>query len=94
MKSTRVITRRGGIKSAPKFGSFAVTLTQLNKAVLVAKKEIIQQVQKILQSEKRKGQVEIILAGDALLKRLNREFAGKNKTTDVLSFPFNENVSP
>ncbi len=47
-----------------------------------------------MKAEKRKGQVEIILAGDGLLRRLNKEFAGKNKTTDVLSFRFNESVSP
>jgi len=94
MKSTRATTKRGGIRSAPKFGNIAVTLTHLKQAVPVAKSRIIQQVQKILQAEKRKGQVEIILAGDALLKRLNKEFAGKNKTTDVLSFSFEENITP
>jgi probable rRNA maturation factor len=30
--------------------------------------------------------VVIVLAGDATLRRLNREFRGKDKTTDVLSF--------
>ena len=33
------------------------------------------------------GQVDVLLAGDATLKRLNRQFRGKNKPTDVLSFP-------
>jgi probable rRNA maturation factor len=33
------------------------------------------------------GEVQVLLAGDATLKRLNREFRGKNKVTDVLSFP-------
>lgn len=33
------------------------------------------------------GEVDVLLAGDAELKRLNREFRGKNKSTDVLSFP-------
>ena len=93
MKNTRAGIKRGDIRKAPKFGNIAITLTQIKKAVPVAKKEIIRQVQKILQAEKRNGQVEIILAGDALLKRLNKEFAGKNKTTDVLSFPFEENVA-
>lgn len=32
-------------------------------------------------------QVSIVLAGDATLRRLNRDFRGKNTTTDVLSFP-------
>ena len=34
-----------------------------------------------------KGEVEVLLAGDRTLRRLNREFRGKNKPTDVLSFP-------
>ncbi len=34
-----------------------------------------------------KGEVEGLLAGDRTLRRLNREFRGKNKATDVLSFP-------
>jgi probable rRNA maturation factor len=33
------------------------------------------------------GEVQVLLAGDATLKRLNREFRGKNTATDVLSFP-------
>src|SRR3977135_3800795 len=33
------------------------------------------------------GDVEVLLTSDAELKRLNRSFRGKNKATDVLSFP-------
>src|ERR1700730_10186411 len=33
------------------------------------------------------GQVDVLLTSDAELKRLNRSFRGKNKATDVLSFP-------
>jgi probable rRNA maturation factor len=33
------------------------------------------------------GEVEVLLADDATLKRLNKTFRGKNKATDVLSFP-------
>lgn len=31
--------------------------------------------------------VAIVLAGDAAVRRLNRQFRGKDQTTDVLSFP-------
>lgn len=34
-----------------------------------------------------KGSVDILLADDLTLRRLNRSFRGKNKATDVLSFP-------
>lgn len=33
------------------------------------------------------GSVSVLLTGDAEIQRLNREFRGKNKATDVLSFP-------
>lgn len=33
------------------------------------------------------GDVEVLLTSDLELKRLNRAFRGKNKATDVLSFP-------
>ena len=33
------------------------------------------------------GEVTVLLADDARLKALNRSFRGKNKATDVLSFP-------
>jgi probable rRNA maturation factor len=33
------------------------------------------------------GELALVLAGDRLLRRLNREFRGKDIPTDVLSFP-------
>ena len=33
------------------------------------------------------GEVEVLLADDPTLRRLNKSFRGKNKSTDVLSFP-------
>jgi probable rRNA maturation factor len=33
------------------------------------------------------GQVSVLLATDAAVRKLNRQFRGKNKATDVLSFP-------
>jgi probable rRNA maturation factor len=34
-----------------------------------------------------RGQVTVLLTTDAAIRKLNRQFRGKNKTTDVLSFP-------
>src|SRR5262245_41263832 len=36
----------------------------------------------------------IVLAGDAAVRRLNRQFRGKDRTTDVLSFPAGGDVLP
>ncbi len=34
-----------------------------------------------------RGEVDVLLTGNSTLRRLNREFRGKDKPTDVLSFP-------
>jgi probable rRNA maturation factor len=39
------------------------------------------------------GEVDVLLADDSTLRRLNRTFRGKNKPTDVLSFPAPEEIS-
>jgi len=38
------------------------------------------------------GEVDVLLAGDRTLRRLNREYRGKDKATDVLSFPAAEEL--
>jgi probable rRNA maturation factor len=40
-----------------------------------------------------RGEVEVLLSDDATLRRLNRSFRGKNKSTDVLSFPTPAEIS-
>jgi probable rRNA maturation factor len=39
------------------------------------------------------GAVDVLLTSDAALKNLNRSFRGKNKPTDVLSFPAPEEIA-
>ena len=41
--------------------------------------------------EKNTFEFTILLSGDNAVKKLNKEFRKKNKTTDILSFPFHEN---
>src|SRR4051794_4159153 len=36
---------------------------------------------------KLRGEVSVLLTTDTAIRRLNRQFRGKNKATDVLSFP-------
>lgn len=42
---------------------------------------------------KLRGQVSVLLTTDKEIKRLNRQFRGKNKATDVLSFPALTHIS-
>jgi probable rRNA maturation factor len=39
------------------------------------------------------GEVDVLLTSDAALRRLNRDFRGKDKPTDVLSFPTPEEMA-
>jgi probable rRNA maturation factor len=39
------------------------------------------------------GEVDVLLADDLTLRRLNRSFRGKNKSTDILSFPSPDEIS-
>tara|TARA_B100000035_G_C20790406_1_gene460970 strand:- start:123 stop:593 length:471 start_codon:yes stop_codon:yes gene_type:complete len=36
----------------------------------------------------------LLLSNNRSIKKLNKEFRNKNKSTDVLSFPFNKKVNP
>ncbi len=40
----------------------------------------------ILQEEKRKGEISVVLMGQEGIKKLNKKYRGKNRVTDVLSF--------
>jgi len=40
--------------------------------------------------KKNKLNFKLLLSGDSKIKKLNKKFRKKNKTTDVLSFPFHE----
>lgn len=42
-----------------------------------------------MRKEKAKGKVNLVLMSDRKIRKLNREFRGKDKATDVLAFPYN-----
>jgi len=46
----------------------------------------------LVESSLGEGEVNLIIAGDDELERLNRQYRGKEGTTDVLSFPYLEPV--
>ena len=41
---------------------------------------------------KKKINLSILLSNNKNIKKLNKEFRNKNKSTDILSFPFNERI--
>ncbi|WP_419807106.1 rRNA maturation RNase YbeY [Terriglobus sp.] len=66
---------------APEDGSGDRVFATLRKAVLA---RFLLAAQRAVQVP---GEVNLLLAGDARLKALNKAYRGKNKATDVLSFP-------
>ncbi len=53
--------------------------------------ELSRFVKKVQRAIGLRGDVTVLLADDTRIKQLNRHFRGKNKSTDVLSFPAMEN---
>ncbi|PIS29279.1 rRNA maturation RNase YbeY [Candidatus Saganbacteria bacterium CG08_land_8_20_14_0_20_45_16] len=47
-------------------------------------------IKNILRKEKVTGIINLVLVGDQEIQRLNKEFRGKDKPTDVLAFPMGE----
>lgn len=55
------------------------------------RQEIQRLFRRIQKIEKRKMKANLIFIGDREMKRLNKNFRRKDKTTDVLSFPLGQN---
>lgn len=46
----------------------------------------------VIEAEAGRGTVQVVVVNDATTRRLNRNFRGKDKSTDVLSFPMDDIV--
>lgn len=44
----------------------------------------------VIESEAGRGTVQVVVVNDATTRRLNRSFRGRDKSTDVLSFPMDD----
>ena len=61
------------------------------KALLTKERAFLRRlVARTLKSEKTDGIVSVVLSSDAEVKALNRDYRGKDKPTNVLSFPMGE----
>ena len=56
-------------------------------------KKKLQKLSKIPYFQKKKQEFSILLTNNKKMKNLNFKFRKKNKTTDVLSFPFNNSIN-
>lgn len=64
-----------------------VFVFNLNKKFRLDSSSLKKLAQRILEKEKTKADINLIFVNDSYMKILNHKFRGKNKTTDVLSFP-------
>jgi probable rRNA maturation factor len=60
------------------------------EAPTISTRSIKQAAQTALKCQSAKGDLTIVLADDARLKKLNQDYLGIDATTDVLSFPASE----
>ena len=60
------------------------------RAAPISQAKMIQAVTYALKQERAVGTISVHVIGDHRMKELNRRYRGKNKTTDVLSFPAQE----
>lgn len=67
-----------------------ITVQNIHPACRIKKKEIGDLVREVLKSEGLNLPVDLIFVDDDFMKRLNRKFTRRRKTTDVLSFGMKE----
>ena len=51
-------------------------------------------MRRVFETDRRGGEVSVLLVDDAEMRRLNRDYRGVDRTTDVLSFALNEGEEP
>ena len=62
----------------------------LNKPHLLVKKKVSLLHKRFKNLSKKKILVTLVLSNSKEIKKLNKKFRGKNKSTDIISFPYNE----
>lgn len=65
----------------------AATERKIPRARRPRRRELARFLREAIKATGLKGDVGVLLAGDEEIRALNREFRGKDKATDVLSFP-------
>ncbi|KAG0046899.1 hypothetical protein BGZ83_007949 [Gryganskiella cystojenkinii] len=72
-----------------------IVLKNKQLAVQVSRRKVVQQIQLLLTAAGyRDWDIGVCLTGNITVKKLNSQYRGKDKPTDILSFPFAEAVKP
>ena len=67
-----------------------VTIHNIHPLCRIKKKEIEELINRVLRSEGISLPVDVIFVDDDFMKKINRKFTRRRKTTDVLSFGMKE----
>ena len=73
--------------SARKAAGLGVVLLNRQKSQRVSPARLRRVLSGAAEALRVSGEISLVLAGDRLLRRLNRDYRGKDRPTDVLSFP-------
>lgn len=73
--------------SASQAAGFAVVLLNRQRRQRVSPARLRRVLSGAADALRVRGEVSLVLGGDRLLRRLNRDYRGKDRPTDVLSFP-------
>jgi probable rRNA maturation factor len=65
----------------------AVVLVNRQRRRRVPRARLVRVLERASSALSVRGELALVLAGDGLLRRLNRTYRGKDRPTDVLSFP-------
>ncbi|MFH1655489.1 MAG: rRNA maturation RNase YbeY [Candidatus Omnitrophota bacterium] len=64
-----------------------LTISNLQRRIVIRKEVIIQKVRRILHLQnKKEADLSIVFVNDKIIKKLNKAFLNKNRPTDVLAF--------
>ena len=74
-------------KAGAKRGTVSGRPAKLADQLLPTQRTLARFLSQARKAVRLKGAVSVLLTSDAAIRRLNRQFRGKNKATDVLSFP-------
>jgi probable rRNA maturation factor len=67
-----------------------ITIRNIHPVYRIKKREVEDTIKRVLRSEGVDSSVDVIFVDDDFMRKLNRKFTRRKKTTDVLSFGMNE----
>jgi probable rRNA maturation factor len=81
------MTPRGKAGSSAEGGALEVVLLNRQRRHRIGKARLLTLLQAAARALGAKGSMSLVLSGDRTLRRLNRAYRGRDRPTDVLSFP-------